>query len=468
MAEDIVKQQSIGADAARKLANTTKTAPQMPEITPRWLLRMLPWVNVEAGTYRVNRTRMVMPPTPKVKISNNAVSADALRTIPMFSGLAQAALTELAQHLEVVTFGRGAAIAVEGQDSDAFFIVAQGKVEKLMEAPQGGHLRAGVLAAGEFFGEVDLFGNYKSDVTINALTPVKLFKLSKSNFDLVAESFSDLKTALQQTVESQQLLKQNLTQYGSKGIGLLSGHQGEGTLPRNFVDYQPDPQEYSLSTIQTTVQLHTKVADLYNAPHNQLQQQLRLTVEGMKEQQEWELINNAEFGLLNAASPNMRLQARYGTPSPDDMDALIARVWKQPSFFLAHPRAIAAFGRECTRRGVPPPTIQLFEGNFLTWRGIPMIPCDKLMIDGANGHLDAPGMTNILLIRAGEKAQGVVGLTQNIQGEQTPGLSVRFMGINEQAIASYLVSLYHSCAVLTEDAVAVLENVEVGFYHNYI
>jgi len=29
-------------------------------------------------------------------------------------------------------------------------------------------------------------------------------------------------------------------------------------------------------------------------------------------------------------------------------------VWKQPAFFLTHPEGIAAFGRECTRRGVPP------------------------------------------------------------------------------------------------------------------
>ena len=53
----------------------------------------------------------------------------------------------------------------------------------------------------------------------------------------------------------------------------------------------------------------------------------------------------------------MTLSTRTGAPTPDDLDELIARVWKEPAFFLAHPRAIAAFGRECTRRGVPPPTV---------------------------------------------------------------------------------------------------------------
>ena len=54
-----------------------------------------------------------------------------------------------------------------------------------------------------------------------------------------------------------------------------------------------------------------------------------------------------------------------------------------------------------------------------------------------------------------------------LPGEQSIGLSVRFMGINHKAIASYLISLYCSLAVLTPDALAVLEGVEIGKYHVY-
>lgn len=65
-------------------------------------------------------------------------------------------------------------------------------------------------------------------------------------------------------------------------------------------------------------------------------------------------------------------------------------------------------------------------------------------------------------------ADGVVGLFQpGLPGEVSPSLSVRFMGINRKAIASYLISLYCSAAVLTEDALGVLEGVEVGHYHEY-
>ena len=236
----------------------------------------------------------------------------------------------------------------------------------------------------------------------------------------------------------------------------------EKILPQTFVDYEEWGREYRLNAVNTVLDVHTRVADLYSSPHNQTNEQLRLTIETIKERQESELINNAEYGLLNNVAPDFRIKPRnaLGSPTPDDLDELISKVWKEPAFFLAHPLAIAAFGREATRRGTPPPTVSLFGSQFITWRGIPLIPCDKIRV--------VNGKTSILLIRTGESRQGVVGLYQpNLTGELSMGLSVRFMGINHKAIASYLVSLYCSLAVLTEDALGVLENVDVGNYYDY-
>jgi hypothetical protein len=231
-------------------------------------------------------------------------------------------------------------------------------------------------------------------------------------------------------------------------------------LPETFVDYEENPREYFLSAVTTTVDIHTRISDLYSSPHDQIQQQLRLAIETIKERQESELINNSEYGLLSNVVPSQRIKPRIGVPTPDDLDELITKVWKQPAFFLAHPRTIAAFGRECTRRGVPPATVTLYGSPFITWRGLPLIPSDKLTIED--------GRSSIILLRTGEARQGVVGLYQpGLPGEQGMGLSVKFMGISRKAIASYLISLYCSLAVLTEDAIAVLENVEVDKFHDY-
>jgi hypothetical protein len=253
-----------------------------------------------------------------------------------------------------------------------------------------------------------------------------------------------------------------------KPVSVACALKEEKTIPETFVDYVENPREYTLSAISTVLNVHTRVSDLFSNPFDQIKEQLRLTIEEVKEQQENELINSQDYGLLINVPKGQRVKARKGSPTPDDLDELLTKVWKEPSFFLAHPRAIAAFGRECTRRGVPPPTVTLFGTPFLTWRGLPIVPCDKLHVDGQRNPIEAGGKTNILLLRVGEKKQGVVGLFQpGLPGEQTPGLSVRFMGINNKSLASYLIALYCSAAVLTDDAIAVLEHVEVGNYHDY-
>jgi hypothetical protein len=299
--------QTLGAEAARQLANTTKTPPQWGGVTPRWVVSLLPWVPLEAGTYRVNKVKE----------------------------------------------GHSDDIRIECSPSDS------------------------------------------------------------------------------------------------------------EDIPAAFIDYEEQPREYTLSTVTTTIEVQTRISDLYRSPMDQVREQLAVLIEMVKERQESEIVNNANYGLLSHVVPAMRVKTRDGAPTPDDLDELIAKVWKEPAFFLAHPRAIASFGRECTRRGVPPPTITLFGSPFVTWRGIPLIPSDKLGIGD-------DGKTNILLLRTGEKKRGVVGLFQpGLPGEASPSLSIRLMGINQRGAAQYLVSLYCSLAVLTDDALGVLEGVDVGAYHEY-
>src|SRR5215472_9947960 len=166
--------QTLGAQAARQLANTTKTPPQWLGVSPRWLVSLLPWTPVEAGTYRVNRVK-------------------------------------------------------EG---------------------------------------------------------------------------------------------------GEQGIGIECSPSDADDLPSAFVDYEEQPREYTLSTVSTTIEVQTRISDLYRSPMDQVREQLGVLVEMVKERQEDELVNNANYGLLTSAVPNMRVSTRAGAPTPDDLDELIARVWK--------------------------------------------------------------------------------------------------------------------------------------------
>src|SRR5450631_4189553 len=157
---------ALGDTAARQLANTTKTAPQLTAITPRWLVQLLGWVPVESGTYRVNKVK---------------------------------------------------------NDQD---------------------------------------------------------------------------------------------------IAVDCGSRDERMLPETFVDYVENPREYTLSAISTVVDVHTRVSDLFSHPHDQIREQLRLTIEKVKERQESELVNNADYGLLKNVAPEFKVKPRKGAPTPDDLDEL--------------------------------------------------------------------------------------------------------------------------------------------------
>jgi hypothetical protein len=235
----------------------------------------------------------------------------------------------------------------------------------------------------------------------------------------------------------------------------------EGTpLPETFVDYEEQPRETRLTVVQTTLAVHTRIPDLYSYRHDQLQEQIRLTVEAIKEGKEHCLINSPVFGLLNVAAPHMRLPTASGPPTPDDLDNLLALVWKMPAFFLAHPRALSAFGRECNARGLVLEVVEMFGVPFVTWRGVPLVPCDKLPI--TESEHESGQTTSILLMRVGERHQGVVGLHQaGVGDENYPSLSVRLMGIDQSGVAYYLVTCYFGIAVLVDDALGVLEKVRI-------
>ncbi|MET7516321.1 family 2B encapsulin nanocompartment shell protein [Streptomyces sp. NPDC005480] len=451
-------QQSLGTSAARNLATTTKSAPQMQEISSRWLLRMLPWVNVQGGTYRVNRRLSYSVGDGRVTFVK---TGDQVRVIPAELGELpvlrdygdQEVLEELAVRCRQREYAPGELLVSFGSSADEVFLLAHGKVEKVGTGPYGDDAVLGVLADGAYFGEQALLDpDAIWEYTARAVTACTVLTLPRQDLEQVAERSETLAGHLGSL---RAIPAQRANKFGEKQIDLSAGHVGEAVLPGTYVDYDAAPREYELSVAQTVLRIHSRVADLYNQPMNQTEHQLRLTVEALKERQEHELINNREFGLLNNCEYEQRLQPHDGVPSPDDMDELLSRR-RGSKLFLAHPRAIAAFGRECNRRGLVPESIDVGGNRIPTWRGVPIFPSNKIPVSDAR-------TTSIICMRTGEEEQGVIGLQQaGIPDEIEPSLSVRFMGISEQAIISYLVTTYYSAAVLVPDALGVLENVEIG------
>ncbi|MFI6463921.1 family 2B encapsulin nanocompartment shell protein [Streptomyces sp. NPDC050538] len=452
------EQQSLGTAAARTLATTTKSEPQMQGISSRWLTRMLPWVNVPGGTYRVNRRLSYTRGDGRVTFVQTGAQVRVvpaeLSELPLLRGFVDAdALDALAERFEQREFAPGQLIVEAGRPADQVYLIAHGKVEQLGEGPYGDEAVAGLLADGDTFGgQVLADPDSTWEFTARAATATTVLALPHSAYQAVAERHPELSAHVESVGADEH---GPVNPFGEAAINLSAGHVGEPDLPGTFVDYDLAPREYELSVAQTVLKVHSRVTDLYNQPMNQTQQQLRLTIEALRERQENELVNNRDFGLLHNADYDQRISTHSGPPTPDDLDELLS-MRRDTRYLFAHPKAIAAFGRECNKRGVYFSGIDVGGHHLPAWRGVPLLPCGKIPVSESR-------TSSIIAMRTGEDDQGVIGLYQTgIPDEVEPGLNVRFMGINEQAIISYLVSTYFSAAVLVPDAIGILENVEVS------
>jgi hypothetical protein len=452
------QRQSLSTASARNLASTTKSTPQMQGISPRWLLRKLPWVATQAGTYRVNRRLTYALGDGRVSFTSTGadirVIPQELRELPALRDFPDDdVLVALADRFRQREFQPGDVVVSSGDRAEEVYLVAHGKVNKLGQGKYGDQTVLDTLADGDHFGDEVMYGaEVDWGFTVKAVTPVIVLVLPWRSVQELNGQADALRAHIDAFARN---AGKPQNKHGEAEIDIASGHEGEPDLPTTYVDYELSPREYELEVAQTVLRVHSRVADLYNHPMNQTEQQLRLTIEALRERQEHEMLNNRRIGLLHNADLKQRIHTRSGPPTPDDLDELLSRR-RKTGFMLAHPRTIAAFGREVGKRGLYPGTADVEGTRVVTWRGVPLLPSDKIPIT-------PQGTTSILAMRVGEQDNGVIGLHQpGIPDEVQPGLNARFMGINEKAIVSYLVSAYYSVAVLVPDALGVLEHVEIG------
>ena len=455
---DLEAQTSLDTRAARQLAHTTKSAPQMQDTSPRWLLRLLPWVEAKGGVYRLNRRLTYAVGDGRLGFVATGAQVrlipGTLGELPLLRGYDDGeVLASLAPRFVQRQVKPGELIVERGTPAEHVVVLVHGKAQKIGRGKFGDQTVLETLGDGDHFGdEAVVQSNDTWPFSVKALTSCIVLSLEQA----VLEQLIGHNPSLAAHVAGfQQRLAAPQYKAGQAAIEIAAGHHGEPALPHTFVDYDPAPREYELSLAQTILKVHTRVSDVYNDPMIQLHEQLRLTIEALRERQEWEMFNNRSFGLLHNADFKQRIFPRSGPPTPLDLDELISRR-RKTRLILAHPRAIAAFSRECSARGVYPTEVRVEGRPAIAWRGIPILPTDKIPISDT-------GTTSILALRLGEKDQGVIGLHQTgLPGEVEPSLSVRQMTIGPNAITQYLVTAYYAAAVMVPDALGMLEDVQIS------
>ena len=308
-AQDNGQQLSLSTAAARNLATTTKSAPQMQEITSRWLLKLLPWVQVSGGVYRVNRRLTYAVGDGRVTFTTTGaevrVIPPELCELPLLRGFEDVEVLERARRplRPARVRGRRGDRPRGRPDRRRSCLIAHGKVEqdrhRRVRRPSSASgcwptaTTSATQAAARVGGQWEFTAQGRD--RRHRADPVR------------SDDFEELRRPARRRLREHlrgfagQRRAGARTSYGEAAIELPSGHSGEPVLPGTFVDYELRPREYELSVAQTVLRVHSRVADLYNQPMNQTEQQLRLTIEALRERQEHELINNREFGLLHNA-----------------------------------------------------------------------------------------------------------------------------------------------------------------------
>jgi hypothetical protein len=151
-------QLSLSTKAARNLSSTTKSAPQMQGISPRWLLRMLPWVEAKGGAFRVNRRLTFAIGDGRVTFtsvgSEVRIVPQELAEFVLLRGFDdEAALTAVANRFEQREYLPGEVIAHRGESVDEIIVIAHGKVTKTGLGEYGDEVGLGTIADGEYLGD---------------------------------------------------------------------------------------------------------------------------------------------------------------------------------------------------------------------------------------------------------------------------------------------------------------------------
>jgi CRP-like cAMP-binding protein/Fe-S-cluster-containing hydrogenase component 2 len=119
-----------------------------------------------------------------------------LRSVPLFATVSEEFLQHLKENVELVSYNQGQVICQEGDDADAFYLIRSGMV-RVAQAMPGGDMVRTYLSRGDYFGEIGLLRAIKRTATCSALDAVDVVKIPADDFNLMLETFPDVRAQLE-------------------------------------------------------------------------------------------------------------------------------------------------------------------------------------------------------------------------------------------------------------------------------
>jgi len=122
-----------------------------------------------------------------MKLITRDTKVEALSAAPLFEGLSNKELTELAMRTDDLDFPAGKVLVHEGEVGSEFYVITDGEAE----VTQHGEAVA-TYAPGDFFGEIALVEDVPRNATVTVTTPLRCFMLTRGRFLHVLDEYPEV------------------------------------------------------------------------------------------------------------------------------------------------------------------------------------------------------------------------------------------------------------------------------------
>ena len=121
---------------------------------------------------------------------------EALRSIPLFSHVADGDLDQIASHLIERRYPRNTTIVEEGLPGDYMYIIREGRVKVTKLSEDGREKILAFFEPGHFVGDMALLDRAPRSASVKTLTPVRVLALSRADFTGLIRKSPDLSIAV--------------------------------------------------------------------------------------------------------------------------------------------------------------------------------------------------------------------------------------------------------------------------------
>jgi ATP-binding cassette subfamily B protein len=137
-------------------------------------------------------------------VLRRGIDIERLRSIPLFTNLAESALKEVADDFLLERYAAGEVVVRQGDPGDKLYTISRGELEVLLET-ENGQQHVNTLHEGDYFGEMAVLTGEPRTATVRTAQPTQLYSLAKADFELLLDRVHGLRESVEPVVAARRV-----------------------------------------------------------------------------------------------------------------------------------------------------------------------------------------------------------------------------------------------------------------------